>query len=312
MSVDNSKKYKEWAITGAVVAGIAGVSYLLYRSWKGKTPEAADPEVAPVEEKAAAVEADTPSPPKSKKKKKEKKEEPPIEDVTPAGELSRKDLIAMFTEMVEEMSATMYRLTMRIQEMQKVNKTEDEINQFFHKEYTSSIEAAHASLLYKYKTTEEAADAAAQKYQDDPELKRLLNQIEKLQRTLSGQQPGEEELEKVPDWLDMAKVIEIFTEVMTTVTQSIIYAMETVYQKYEGQDVLESIKEKEIQSLYKKTIEERKTSVFAKHQIDESLLDLGLLKFSNNPQLSQAIMKMQQKQKMEVDEARKRVKNRNS
>jgi len=62
---DKSKKYQERAIAGAVVAGVAGVSYMLFKAWKGKPTET---------ETEAPVTVDADSAPKSKKKKKEKKD----------------------------------------------------------------------------------------------------------------------------------------------------------------------------------------------------------------------------------------------
>jgi len=221
--------------------------------------------------------------------------------------LSRDNLIAMFSEMVDEMSTTMYRLTMQVSEMQQRGDTEEKINDHFQKEYAESIDRAHNRLLLKYNTTEALADEAAQKYSDDPDFVKLLAQIEKLQRTISGQGPAPEDLATVPDWLDMDKVIEIFTAVMNTVTESIISSMRTVHNAHAESPVSEGQLDKEIQALYKKTIEEKKKQVFQQFEIDETMLDLALSKYAQRPQLSQSIIQMQLRQKAAVEAARKEI-----
>ena len=65
--------------------------------------------------------------------------------------------------------------------------------------------------------------------------------------------------------------------------------------------------ETEIQALYKKTIEDKKRTVFANFQINEELLDLALSKYSEKQQLSQAIIQMQIRQKQRVERARAEI-----
>ena len=57
----------------------------------------------------------------------------------------------------------------------------------------------------------------------------------------------------------LVQVIEIFTVVMNTVTDSIISSMQTVHRKYEAAASAQI--EREIQTLYKKTIEKKKQAV---------------------------------------------------
>jgi len=309
---DNKNKsnddLQKWGLMALGATAAVGAAYFLVK-WLSKPADAKQVSASP---EAAAV-ADKPSKKGKKKDKKKTETDQATEQATQEateekGELSRDNLIAMFSEMVDEMSATMYRLTMKVSEMQQQGKTEDDINTFFQKEYTNSIEVAHTRLLKKYKTTEEAADAAAKIHAEDPDFVKLLQQIEKLQRTISGQGPDPDDLKAVPDWLDMDKVIEIFTAVMNTVTDSIISSMQTVHRKYEASSVPDAQIDREIQTLYKKTIEEKKQAVFTEFEIDETLLDLALSKYAQKPALSQAIISMQYKQKAAVEAARKEIK----
>ncbi len=60
------------------------------------------------------------------------------------------------------------------------------------------------------------------------------------------------------------QVIEIFTAVMNTVTDSIISSMRAIHEQHaDDPNVPEAQMDKEIQALYRKTIEEKKKQVWA-------------------------------------------------
>jgi hypothetical protein len=295
-------KIKDLAVGGITVAAVGIVSYLIYKSWRGKDRSVNDEVV--VSEKA-------------KKKDKKKESTPDIVKTTQPAEvksqetkqpeskmLSKENLIAMFQDMVEDMSGIMYTITQEIHEMQAQGVPDSAIEEHFNREYQGRVKAVHERLLIKYKTEESFVEMACAVHGEDPKFKKVLAQLEKMQRAVTGQGPDPEEIKRVPSWMDVPKVIEIFGKIMNVVTGDIIAAMEAVYTRTDVKNSRES--EAEIQKIYKAGIEEKKEKIFSDEGIDESVLDLALNKYSTDKRLAQAIMSMQAEQKKQVNAAKAR------
>jgi len=272
----------------------------------GKLSEAAPAPAAP----SASSAATSKSPPREVQEETIETPTPVVNQEPTAGVLSRENLIALFSEMIEEMSHIIYRLQTNVSVMQSQGASEEELQKFFQAQYTAEIERTHNKLLLKYKTTEEAADAAAKVYEHDPQFVKLMQQLDKMQRALQGEQPSDSQLARIPSWLDLDNVILIFGDVMKTVTSSILAAMEHVYKKHEGKVYpnKEIMLETEIQAFYRTDIEEKKGKLFSKYNIDEELFDLALTKYSTSEKLSKKIEEFQLKQKRTVETEKQRIK----
>jgi hypothetical protein len=299
-SGDAKQGLSKWAIGGLAAAAVVGVGLLVYKMM-GSKPEKKEEKVQTEEKK--------------KKKKKEKKAEKKADDqvVLP---LSLETAKALLSDMIDEMSMIISLLSQQINQMSQQGQSEEAINEFFRTKYLMMVTQAHNRILKKHNTTEAAADVAAKLYADDPEFKQLLAKIERMSNTISGQGPSQAEIDSVPAWLDMNKVIEIFREIMQTVTNSIIESMQAVYSETEppAADATQAEKETAFQALeqkvharYKATIDEKKNKVFSDNQIDEHVLDVALAKYSQNPALSAEIQKMQMNQRTQVEAARENI-----
>ena len=247
---NNGTDYKKWALLGAAATAVtaaAGVAFYLL-----------------TKEDKSSEQTVTSSEKKSKKKSKKDKEKKSSNAVA-GGELSRDNLIKLFSEMVEDMGAILYRLSLQVQKMNEAGQPEAKVQKYFQDEYIKQIEFTHTKLLTKYKTTEQAADAAAKLHENDPEFIKIMTQLAKMQRAMQGEEPNAEEMAQLPAWLTLNKTIEIFSEVMNSVTDTIITTMETVAAKNEGKVLSEREREQQTTALYRQSINENKMAIFQKY-----------------------------------------------
>jgi uncharacterized membrane-anchored protein len=305
----------KWALGGLAAAALVGVGVVFYKMMASSSAE----------EKKVASKVAAPGKKKKKKKKSvaEKLNAMNAEATTAPTTTKEKNLdlnletaMSLTKDMIDEMSHIISRLSYQIQDYASKGVSEEKINEIFQKRYIEEISAAHIRCLDNYNTTEAAADAAAAKYANNPEFAALLKKIEKMTNTLAGQGPSEEELATVPAWLDMKMVLTIFREIMATVTESIITSIRDQYNEEEPPsrtatpaelNRAQALVEAKIHERYKKAIEVKKSQIFTRYEIDESMLDLALSKYATDPSLGQEIQRMQMHQKVTVEAARKEI-----
>jgi adenine phosphoribosyltransferase len=217
---------------------------------------------------------------------------------------------ALLTDFINVMTYTIQACGQAAQELYRQGKTEEEILETFNVRYVQMLTDAHAALLRKYNTTEEAADMAATLYATDPEYKALTEKLERMSNAVAGQAPSQSDLDSVPSWIDEGKMIEIFGELMQAVTESLIFAMRTVYTETEPppttatkaeKDAAKSELEKKVARHYQQLVEENKRKFFEKWNIDEKILDFALQKYGKEGPVVQAMQQLQRDQQSAVE-----------
>jgi hypothetical protein len=114
--------------------------------------------------------------------------------------------------------------------------------------------------------------------------------------------PDPEDLAKQPVWLTVEKVIEIFTAMMETMTQSMVETVDEVSAKHAGPPPHEEVNQR-----YMEKISEVKDTILDKYKLDEKMLDVAMLKYANDPTLANVMIELQSRQEQKFKELRERV-----
>jgi hypothetical protein len=289
MSDDNKGSSAKWWVLGGVAAvGVACAgAYLVYSSGgKKKTKKSKKTQKpAPEPVKPTAAVNDT-----------TKKEE----GSTDTEEFGRDQLVAMFRDMVTGMQEVIFHLAKMEQHMRQQKVSQEELVATLSTQYRDQMQRIQIKAFEKYKTNEEQAERASEKYHDDPEFKELLHQMDVLNNALTAgvPPPDPEKLAKLPASLTCDRTIEIFTDIMETMTEAMVSSVMTVKEKHAPNPPPQA----EIDQLYLDKIKACKDDVLLKYQLDSEMLDIALQKYASDPRLSETMMALQSKQQVKFME----------
>jgi len=226
---------------------------------------------------------------------------------TPAasGELSREDLVNMFKDIVAGMDSLIFQLARREHQLRNQQVDKERLLATLSQAYQESMQQIQVNAFEKYQTTEEAAERAVKKYENDPDFQMVRGRMDLINNALMGgvPPPDPQQLANQPDWLTVDKVIEIFTAMMETMTQSMRESVDEARAKHpEGPPPSEEVNQR-----YLEKITKVKDSVLEKYNLDEKMLDVAMLKYANDPTLANVMIELQTNQEKQFQELRKEV-----
>lgn len=222
-----------------------------------------------------------------------------------SGELSREHLVAMFKDIVADMDALIFQLARREHQLRNKNVDKQSLLSELSQAYQESMTHIQHKAFAKYETTEQMAEQAVVKYESDPDFQQVRARMDLINNALMGgvPPPDPEQLAKQPDWLTVEKVIEIFTDMMEAMTQSMVESVEEVKAKHtDGPPPSEEVNQR-----YLEKITKVKDSVLLRYKLDEKMLDVAMLKYANDPTLANVMIELQTKQEKQFQELRKKV-----
>lgn len=232
-----------------------------------------------------------------------------VEEVTEeskiaGSELGREGLVNMFTFIVNGMDALIFKLAREERQLRMQGADKDKMLADLSHSYQESMQALQVEAFRKYDTDEVQAETAIKKYEQDPEFKAIRARMDLINNALMGGVPPADPdmLEKMPAWLTVDKVIEVFTTMMESMTQSMVESVEEVSKQHEGPPPHE-----EINARYYEKISIVKDAVLGRFDLDEKMLDVAMLKYANDPALANVMIELQSKQEKTFDELRAKV-----
>lgn len=211
----------------------------------------------------------------------------------------------MFKDIVAGMDSLIFQLARREHDLRKQPVDKKEILEMLSLDYQKSMHQIQVNAFKKYNTTEEMAEAAVKKYENDPEFKQVRDRMDLINNALMGgiEPPNEEQLAKQPEWLTVTMVIEIFTVMMESMTQAMRESVDEVKLNHpEGPPPSEEVNER-----YLNKITTVKDSVLLKYELDEKMLDVAMLKYANDPNLATVMIDLQTNQEKQFTQLRKEM-----
>lgn len=243
----------------------------------------------------------------------EKKVDAPKQKETPAGgpsaastassssaagtEMSRVQLLAMFEDLYSGMEDVVKSLEQRVGDLRSRGVDQATLQQVILYGFKQGQADVQASVFEKHKCTEESATAATEKFQDDDEFKKIIAKIEVLKNQVMQMQMAPltpEALSQVPSWLDVDKLIDFFKDMMSRLNQAMLDSRQEVQNKHPKGKLTQY--QTEVDNLYLTKIKQVKDDLLSQYKLEESVLEIAILKYANDPKLTTTMMELQTNQ----------------
>lgn len=207
-------------------------------------------------------------------------------------ELTLAQIMSFFSDILQGMNGVIVDLSRHEQQLMSQGQDEMKVKEEISQIYLQAITQLQMQCFVNHGLTESQIEKATVKYAHDERFQAITMQIQKLNLALLGEQPGlnEEQLQRVPEWLTVDKLIEIFTEMIDGINAGYEDSLATVRAKHPTGFLPEDEVQEQNIIFGRKAREE----ILAKHGIDEETFNIGLFKHANEPKLRDVMLDLQE------------------
>lgn len=208
-------------------------------------------------------------------------------------EVTREGVIQVFGDILFGMEGTIVDLAMYEKSMKEAGEAQEVIESNIAQTYVNAITQLQLQCFQSHGVTEQEVDRAVEANQNDPEFKKITDRMQFLNRTLLGGPPelAPEQLDQVPDWLTVDKLIELLTKMMKGIDDAFDKSLVAVREKHPTGE----LPEQEVQEHNIALGRLARMEVLKEYDLTEETLNIVLFKHSNEPKLQEVMMNLQKK-----------------
>jgi len=204
--------------------------------------------------------------------------------------LSKASLIKVFQQMAAQMERVILRISQLEQQiLQKAQLENQEIDQMelresMMAEFNTAMKDVETRVYEHTGVTESDVAQATAYFNDDADFQAVLKALRRKYSLFTGQG-----VEDVPDYVTMQLIMDVMSETMTKMTA----AMEEVFNQTKGE--LNPGTEAFAQTLQQRYVEKigvLRQKVQKKYNIDQDLLQAGVIKYQNNPEFQRKMVEL--------------------
>ncbi|KAH9255596.1 hypothetical protein BASA81_006426 [Batrachochytrium salamandrivorans] len=202
----------------------------------------------------------------------------------------KEELIRVFSQITQQMEKVIFRISQLEQQiLQRAQQNDEEIDQnelreSMMNEFFTAMKDVEHRVYEHVGVTEIDVEVATAFYSEDPDFQQVLKTLRRKYSLFTGQG-----VEDVPDYVTMELIMDVMSETMTKMTS----AMEEVFAltKAEFQPGTEQFAQT-LQQRYVEKIGVLRQEVQTKYNIDQDLLQAGVIKYQNNPEFQAKMVQL--------------------
>jgi len=207
-----------------------------------------------------------------------------------APRISKSTLVKVFQQITAQMERVILRISQVEQQIlakaQQDNQEVDqmELRESMMAEFASAMKEVEARVYEHQSVTEVDVEQATNYYNDDPEFQAVLKTLRRKYSLFTGQG-----VEDVPDYVTMELIMDVMSETMKLMTA----AMEEVFNQTKAEmPVGTEAFAQTLQQRYVEKIGALRQKVQKKYNIDQDLLQAGVIKYQSNPEFQQKMVEL--------------------
>jgi hypothetical protein len=207
-----------------------------------------------------------------------------------APKLSKAALIKVFQQITAQMERVILRISQLEQQiLQKAQQEDQEVDQnelreSMMAEFTSAMKEVEARVYEHLGVTEAEVEQATNYFNDDADFQAVLKTLRRKYSLFTGQG-----VEEVPDFVTMELIMDVMSETMQKMTA----AMEEVFNQTKAEmNVGTEAFAQTLQQRYVEKIGVLRQKVQKKYNIDQDLLQAGVIKYQNNPEFQRKMVEL--------------------
>jgi hypothetical protein len=210
------------------------------------------------------------------------------DDETPR--LAKAQLIKVFQQITAQMERVILRISQLEQQiLQRAQQEEQEVDQnelreSMMAEFTNAMKDVEGRVYSSLNVTEAEVEQATNYFNDDADFQAVLKTLRRKYALFTGQG-----VEDVPDFVTMELIMDVMSETMQKMTA----AMEEVFHQTKGEMSVGT--EQFAQTLQQRYVEKigvLRQKVQKKYNIDQDLLQAGVIKYQNNPEFQRKMVEL--------------------
>lgn len=225
------------------------------------------------------------------KKREDDPDELPEElDTKDLPRLSKATLIKVFQQITMQMEKVIMRISQLEQQILQQAQQEDkevdqnELRESMMGEFASAMKEVEARIYEAMKVSETEVEEATMFYNEDAEFQNVLKVLRRKYSLFTGQG-----VEDVPDYVTMELIMDVMTETMRLMTA----AMEEVFNQTKAEmSVGTEAFAQALQQRYVEKIAVLRQKVQTKYNIDQDLLQAGVIKYQTNPEFQKKMIEL--------------------
>jgi len=212
------------------------------------------------------------------------------EEAGEAPRISKATLMKVFQQITAQMERVILRISQVEQQIlakaQQDNQEVDqmELRESMMAEFASAMKEVETRVYEHMSVTEVEVEQATNYYNDDPEFQAVLKTLRRKYSLFTGQG-----VEDVPDYVTMELIMDVMSETMKLMTA----AMEEVFHQTKAEmSVGTEAFAQTLQQRYVEKIGVLRQKVQKKYNIDQDLLQAGVIKYQSNPEFQQKMIEL--------------------
>lgn len=218
-------------------------------------------------------------------------------------DVSRDVLLGVFGDILKGMERAIIELAQQEQRMKVDGVPPESIMADIAQAYVNAITQLQLQVFASHGVSEGAVDLAVENHQNDPEFKAITDRMQFLNRTLLGGPPelNQEELNKIPAWLTVDTLVEIFTMMMKGMETAFATSLLEVRKQHPNTPDLPDPAVAQENALQSKVARDQ---VLGQYSLTEEILNIALLKYANDAKLAQVMLALQNHHQMRRNQQR--------
>lgn len=218
-------------------------------------------------------------------------------------DVSRDVLLGVFGDILKGMERAIIELAQQEQRMKVDGVPPESIMADIAQAYVNAITQLQLQVFASHGVSEGAVDLAVENHQNDPEFKAITDRMQFLNRTLLGGPPelNQEELNKIPAWLTVDTLVEIFTMMMKGMETAFATSLLEVRKQHPNTPDLPDLAVAQENALQSKVARDQ---VLGQYSLTEEILNIALLKYANDAKLAQVMLALQNHHQMRRNQQR--------
>jgi len=207
-----------------------------------------------------------------------------------APRLSKASLIKVFQQITAQMERVILRISQLEQQiLQKAQQDEQDVDQnelreSMMSEFTGAMKEVETRVYEHLGVTEAEVEQATNYFNDDADFQAVLKTLRRKYSLFTGQG-----VEDVPDYVTMELIMDVMSETMQKMTA----AMEEVFNQTKAEmNVGTEAFAQTLQQRYVEKIGVLRQKVQKKYNIDQDLLQAGVIKYQNNPEFQRKMVEL--------------------
>lgn len=209
---------------------------------------------------------------------------------TEAPKLSKATLIKVFQQITAQMERVILRISQLEQQILQKAEQEgqevdpNELRESMMAEFANAMKDVEARVYAQLSVTEAEVEQATNYFNDDAEFQNVLKTLRRKYSLFTGQG-----VEDVPEYVTMELIMDVMTETMRLMTA----AMEEVFNQTRAElSVGTEAFAQTLQQRYVERIGALRQMVQKKYNIDQDILQAGVIKYQSNPEFQRKMVEL--------------------